>query len=122
MLRNVKFSYNPDTMSHELSFDDPCANLDLALWDLAEENRVPIRGFEHADLDGTRGEWTALWNGYGLGILVCDGIVTLCKTARFDALDGTNPEPVDSETVWAEFVPVCRDLLTLAAEIVCEVP
>jgi hypothetical protein len=124
MFQNAKISYDEHFACHRLSFDAPDAlfldrvldvvskklpdNPMLAMMHLLDDSDLPF-----FQLDG-RDMW--IWNEMDESELR----ITISIPAETDKLDGTiwsvaMGEPVDLDLAWAKFVPICRELLKLAA-------
>jgi len=120
MFQNAKITYCPEMMCQQLTFDAPPRAFGERLWDLADRLALEIRGIGRFTIwDGERTDrafWLSLEARDGSGIAIDEKTVKIFLPAEYDRLDGTLwNEPVDSESCWARFVPVCRALLNLGA-------
>ena len=120
MLQNLKIEYCPEMMCQQLSFDAPGRAFGEKLWEAAERLALEIRGMGRLTIwDGERTDrafWLSLEAMNGAGIAIDDKTFKIFLPAEYDALDGTLwNQPIDSESCWARFVPICRELLKLAA-------
>lgn len=114
MFESAKFEYNECDMVHMLRFE-PEKSFVERLIALAFSEQLKIAGLESAKLtDGEEDIWMVFSNSRN-ALVICEGIVTIWVPAEYDRLDGTDNNPVDEESSWVPFVPICRSLLALAA-------